>query len=141
MFFDLRKSTSGKCFLTFGSWLPGIFFYFQKLTSRNIFWFTYGCQLPENVFWLSEVNFREYFLIFGSRLLVIIFDFWKSTSGDTFWLPEVDFWWYILTSKIWLPVIYFDLRKSYILTSESRHNSGSVVSAGFLKWSKGFLGI
>ena len=38
-------------------------------------------------------------------------------------------------------MIYFDFRKSYILTSGSLHNFGGVVSAEFVKWSKSFLGI
>ena len=47
-----------------------------------------------------EVDFRNVFLIFGSRLPVMIFDFWKSTfgdnfrkltSGDGFLFSEVDF--------------------------------------------------
>jgi len=97
----------------------------------------------------------------GGRLPVIIFNFWKSTSGDTFWLPEVDFRWYILTFESRLPVIHFDFWKStsgdtfwfpeidswwYILTSESqmtfgsRYNFESMVYADFLKWSKEFFG-
>jgi len=38
-------------------------------------------------------------------------------------------------------MIYFDFQKSYILTSGSLHNFRGVVSAEFVKWSKGFLGI
>jgi len=38
-------------------------------------------------------------------------------------------------------MIYFDFRKSYILTSGSQHNFGGVVFAGFFKWSKKILEI
>ena len=89
-----------------------------------------------------------------SRLLVMIFDFRKWTSGDIFWLPEVDFWWYILTFGSRLLVIYFDFRKSSsgdifwlpeiiyfdFRKSTSRSNFGGVMSVSFLKWSKSFFG-
>jgi len=38
-------------------------------------------------------------------------------------------------------MIYFDFRKSYILTSGSLHNFGGVVFAEFVKWSKDFIEI
>ena len=99
-----------------GSRLLVMIFNFRKSTSGDIFW-------------LSEVDFWWYILTSESRLSVIYFDFRKSTFDDIFWLSEVDFWWYILTFRkkstfgniFWLSMIYFDFRKSYILTSKNRH--------------------
>ena len=73
--------------------------------------------------YFKKLNKIKYIIFFYIRksTFVMFFDFRKSTSGDDFWLLEVDFRWWFLTSRSRLPVMIFDFRKSYILTSGSRH--------------------